>query len=89
MTASLYCEQSGVLYKENVSSSVSAMSVADVRRALAHIRKSWEEQKTTQHTRPFYISDCISVTSNQSALSIEQFSLMFVLAHHTRRLSKP
>ena len=87
MASSLYCEQSIASCKEHHgSSSVSTMSVADVRRALAYIRKSWEEQQTAQHSRPFYISDCISGASN--ALSVERFSLMFVLAHHTRRLSK-
>ena len=80
--------QESVACNEPLSSSVDAMSVADVRRALSHIRKSWEEQFTNECSSPFYISNEIAVTSRQKALSVEAFSLMFVLAHHTRRLYK-
>lgn len=85
--ATVLSEES-VACNEQVSSSVDAMSVADVRRALSHIRKSWEEQFTDKCSSPFYISNGISVTSRQKTLSVEAFSLMFVLAHHTRRLYK-
>uniref|UniRef100_A0A6C0C1W7 Uncharacterized protein n=1 Tax=viral metagenome TaxID=1070528 RepID=A0A6C0C1W7_9ZZZZ len=90
MASNLHVEQSDRIYKAHAASSaVHTMSVADVRRALAYIRKSWEDQGNTLYSRPFYISDGISAMSNSTnALSMEYFSLMFVLAHHTRRLSK-
>ena len=60
------------------------MSVAEVRRTLAYIRKSWEDQ-TSNITRPFYLSDAIGAGPN-AGLSVESFALSFVLAHHSRRL---
>ena len=65
-------------------SSVQSMTVAEVRRALSFIRKTWDEQQTDPRTRPFFLSDPIGARS--SPQSIESFALMFVLAHHTRRL---
>lgn len=70
-------------------SSVHAMSVAEVRRALSYIRKSWEDQQVDGKRRPFYLSDPIAQAARAPAQSIEHFSLTFVLAHHTRRLAKP
>ena len=70
--------------KSVAQSSISNMSVAEVRRALSFIRKAWEDQNNSKK-KPLYLSDDINVSSN--SMSIEQFSLLFVLAHHTRRLS--
>jgi len=61
------------------------MTVAEVRRTLAFIRKSWEDQ-AHDATRPFYLSDPIGAGPNAD-LSIEAFALSFVLAHHSRRLT--
>lgn len=66
-----------------------SMTVAEVRRALAFIRKSWEEQQMDQHHHPFYLSGPITANPLASNQTIEEFSLTFVLAHHTRRLAKP
>jgi hypothetical protein len=66
-----------------------ALSVAEVRRALAYIRKSWDEQHLDLKRKPFYLSDPISNVGRAPAHTIENFSLSFVLAHHTRRLAKP
>ena len=68
------------------------MSVAEVRRSLAFIRKSWEDQQGGFRRRPFYLSDPVASTRGEvgATQSIERFALNFVLAHHTRRLvAKP
>ena len=65
------------------------LSVAEVRRALSYIRKSWEDQQLDEGRRPFYLSDTIAHSVRARNQSIEHFSLTFVLAHHTRRLAKP
>ena len=62
------------------------LSVAEVRRSLAFIRKNWDEQSLSKHKRPFYLCDPLNVVS-ATPQSIESFALNFVLAHHTRRLS--
>lgn len=67
-------------------SSVQSMTVAEVRRALSFIRKTWDEQQTDPRRRPFFLSDPICANSRAAHQSIEGFALMFVLAHHTRRL---
>ena len=76
-------------YPSPAPSSVHAMSVAEVRRALSYIRKSWEDQQVDGKRRPLYLSDPIAQAARAPAQSIEHFSLTFVLAHHTRRLAKP
>lgn len=70
-----------------MQSTVQSMSVAEVRRALSHLRKAWEDQQCDEKARPFYLSNTLACTKMQR--SVEAFSLSFVLAHHTRRLSKP
>jgi hypothetical protein len=67
------------------STSITTMTVAEVRRSLSYIRKSWDEQQTDPNKNPLYLSDPLS---GSGALSIESFSLKFVLAHHARRLNK-
>lgn len=73
---------------DRVSRNTQSMNVADVRRALSFIRKSWEDQISDRHCRPFYLSDQMRLSSTNLHQSIENFSLVFVLAHHTRRLTK-
>ena len=68
-------------------SSISTMTVAEVRRALSFIRKAWEEQNMNSKKKPLYLSDNINTNITNTTMSIEKFSLLFVLAHHTRRLS--
>ena len=72
------------------SSSIHDMTVAEVRRSLSFIRKAWEEQHTDCSKRPMYLSDPITCGTGQTerAQSVEMFALRFVLAHHTRRLTK-
>lgn len=60
------------------------LSVAEVRRALASMRRGWEEVCSDPRKRPFYLSDSMNLTSSPG-LSIEAFALHFVLSHHTKR----
>ena len=71
------------------TSPTQAMTVAEVRRSLAFIRKSWEEQQSDAKRRPFYLSDSVGPLRYDRCApqSIEHFALNFVLAHHTRRLN--
>jgi hypothetical protein len=69
-------------------SSVQSMTVAEVRRALSSIRKTWEDQHADAARQPFYLSTPLADVARSQAQSAEHFSLLFVLAHHTRRLAK-
>lgn len=61
-------------------------SVAQTRRALSFIRRSWDEQQT--NGKRFFLSDPLAEAAKVSGQSIEHFSLAFVLAHHTRRINQ-
>lgn len=56
------------------------MSIAQVRRALAHLRRAWDEHAPEN---PIFPSDALP---NQ--MSIERFAFRFVLSHHERRHQK-
>ena len=62
------------------------MKVAEVRKALSIIRRSWEDQHVNKDARPFYLTTPIA--EGHAAQSAEKFSLSFVLLHHSRRLTK-
>ena len=65
------------------------MPVAEVRRSLAFIRKSWDEQRSDDKRQPLYLCDPVVLRSGtgRRVVSVERFALDFVLAHHTRRLT--
>lgn len=65
-----------------ITSAIDGMSVAEVRRALATLRRTWEEAST--EGRPFYLTGEPLVRDH----SVQQFSYMFVRGHHAKRLSK-
>ena len=67
-----------------ITSAISDMSVAEVRKALASIRKTWEETLACERSRPMYMSDEALV----QGCSVQEFSFRFVLGHHEKRLSK-
>ena len=62
-----------------------ALGVAEVRRALAALRRGWEEATTEPRSEPLYLSRPLDFV--QSDLSYEAFALHFVLAHHNRRVA--
>ena len=72
-----------------VTSAIDGMSVAEVRRALATMRKNWEESNSSdnvegEHRRPFYISSDPLVRG----YSTQEFAYMFVQGHHAKRINK-
>ena len=65
------------------------LTVAEVRRALAYIRKAWDEQLADNRKRPLYLCDPVCPPHTRLAhQSIGSFALNFIVAHHSRRLSK-
>ena len=58
----------------------SEIEVADVRRSLAFVRKTWEEQGCQ---KPMFTSTIIPI-----GVSISEFCFRFVMGHHTKRHSK-
>jgi hypothetical protein len=68
-----------------ITSAIDGMSVAEVRRALSTMRKSWEECSGDKGSKkPFYMTSDPIVRG----LSVQEFSYMFVRGHHTKRLNK-
>ena len=62
------------------------LSVAEVRRALASLRKGWDEVLVDPSHRPLYLSNSLDfATSCGGSVSLEDFALRFVLAHHQKR----
>ena len=61
------------------------ISVAEVRRCLSFIRKSWEEVQNNDTHKPLY--QCESLKINQK-FTLSEFALKFVLSHHSKRVSK-
>lgn len=68
-----------------ITSAIEGMSVAEVRRALATMRKSWEETCSDEKNgRPFYMACDVLVRGK----TVQEFSYMFVQGHHAKRISK-
>jgi hypothetical protein len=68
-----------------ITSAIDGMSVAEVRRALATMRRSWEEASSGDGAVcPFYMTHVPIVRGH----SVQEFSYMFVRGHHTKRLKK-
>ena len=70
------CKQS----RRIITSAISSMSVAEVRRSLCYLRKKWEDSE--EHD--FFLVDALC----DNGLSIQDFSLKFVLGHHEKRHRK-
>ena len=70
--------------KRVITSAISDISVAEVRKSLAFIRKKWEAAKNDPTAPPLYPSEDIGVKN----CSIDTFPLKFVIGHHTRRQAK-
>lgn len=70
-----------------ITSAIDGMSVAEVRRALATMRRNWEECALLPERgggRPFYVS-CDLLVGNHT---VQDFSYKFVQGHHEKRISK-
>ena len=70
--------------KRVITSAIADITVAEVRKSLAYIRKRWDQVHTDSKSPPMYPSDQIGVRD----MSIETFALKFVIGHHSRRSSK-
>jgi len=62
------------------------LSIAEVRKALAHLRKGWEEVQLNRESKPLYLSNALALSTHQK-IRMEDFALHFVLAHHQKRHS--
>lgn len=63
-----------------MTSAINDMSVADVRKALANMRKEWQKHNYVQ---PFFPSKYIT-----DDLTISEFAFKFVMGHHAKRHAK-
>ena len=66
--------------ERTMTSAISNMSVADVRKALANMRKDWAKHSCVQ---PFFTSAKLT-----EELSVSEFAFKFVMGHHHKRHSK-
>jgi len=64
-----------------ITSAIDTMSVAEVRKSLAFIRKEWSAHSGVH---PFYPSNTL-VGSN---MTISEFAFRFVMGHHEKRHHK-
>lgn len=62
------------------------LTVAQKRRALAMLRRGWEEVRISRRQRPMYLSGSLGLGSAPD-LTFEEFALRFVLLHHSKRSS--
>ena len=62
------------------------LSMAEVRRCLAAMRRKWDGAHCDPHGRPAYLSDELG---GSPPISMAAFSLLFVLAHHAKRGEPP
>lgn len=65
-----------------------ALSIADVRKALACLRRGWREAQLDAPRRPLYLSDALALSTGggaAEAVRLQDFALQFVLAHHQKR----
>jgi hypothetical protein len=60
------------------------LSIAEVRKALSHLRKGWEEVQLDPKSKPLYLSSTLSLSATHQ-VRMESFALHFVLAHHQKR----
>ena len=66
--------------ERTMTSAIQSMSVADVRKSLACMRKEWSKHECVQ---PFFPSKKIT-----EELTISNFAFKFVMGHHAKRHQK-
>lgn len=62
-----------------VTSAIQEMTVAEVRKSLAQMRRDWVNHSAVQ---PFYPSDDLV-----NGMSVAEFAFRFVMGHHQKRHS--
>ncbi len=70
--------------KRVITSAIESMTVAEVRKSLAYMRKKWEQNINDVKAPPFYPSDDIGVKD----MNVEEFALLFAIGHHRKRCQK-
>ena len=65
---------------KKMTSAINDMSVADVRKALAHMRKEWSKHSCV---KPFFPSYILA-----QELTVSEFAFKFVMGHHAKRHAK-
>lgn len=64
-----------------------SLSIAEVRKSLAYLRRRWEESQAQDSTAaPYYLCEEIEL-KEKGRIASDVFSLRFVLAHHQKRRS--
>jgi hypothetical protein len=69
--------------KRVMTSAIEGMSVADVRKCLADIRKQWQDHSVQNPIRGCHEIACIP--KNRTPVMIEEFSFQFISGHHNKR----
>jgi hypothetical protein len=70
--------------KRVITSAIESMTVAEVRKSLAYMRKKWDQNMNDAKAPPFYPSDDIGVKD----MNVEEFALLFAIGHHRKRCQK-
>jgi hypothetical protein len=76
--------RTGLEEKRIITSTIHDVSVAEVRKCLALIRRRWDQRHIDPKAPPMYNCDPVGVQD----LSVEDFALKFVVGHHARRTNK-
>lgn len=63
-----------------MTSAISDMSVADVRKALSNMRKEWQRHS---YVNPFFPSKMLT-----EDMTISEFAFKFIMGHHAKRHAK-
>lgn len=64
-----------------------SLSIAEVRKSLAYLRRRWEESQAQDSAAPpYYLCEEIEL-KEKGRIASDVFSLRFVLAHHQKRRS--
>tara|TARA_B100000945_G_C20397353_1_gene605516 strand:+ start:1672 stop:1941 length:270 start_codon:yes stop_codon:yes gene_type:complete len=63
-----------------MTSAIPDMTVADVRKALASMRRDWAKHSCVQ---PFFPSQTLT-----NELTVSEFAFLFVMGHHAKRHAK-
>lgn len=66
---------------KSMTSAINSMTVAEVRKALAHMRKEWSRHSSVH---PFF--PCQPMPS--TTMTVSEFAFRFVMGHHHKRHQK-
>lgn len=67
--------------EKTLTSAITDMSVAEVRKALSHMRREWQKHSCVH---PFFPCQMLPASS----LTISEFAFRFVMGHHHKRHQK-